>query len=145
MESLATIKADSFLHYNIIRQNFMANSIDEDYQTREGILEMIIVSHDNTNKRMYKRLVSLFNKGIKIDSCSITNLSYNTTKHQIDGKMILVMSDDKNNKWTLIQPIYYNAFSGLYCIQMICKDNDAEIIGDVPKSLKEKDLKKLFR
>lgn len=145
LESLATIKTDSFSHYNIIRQNFMANSIDEDYQTREGILEMIIVSHDNTNKRMYKRLVSLFNKGIKIDSCSITNLSYNTTKHQIDGKMILVMSDDKNNKWTLIQPIYYNIFSGLDSRQMICKDKNAEIIGTVPKSLKEKDLKKLFR
>ena len=55
------------------------------------------------------------------------------------------MSDDKNNKWTLIQPIYYNAFSGFYSIQMICKDKDAEIIGTVPKSLKEKDLKKLFR
>ena len=145
LESLATIKGNSFSHYNNIRQNFMANRIDEDYQTRKGILEMLIVTHDNTNKRMYEKLVALFDKDIKIDSCSITNLSYNTDKHQIDGKMILIMSDSKNDKWTLIQPVYYNIFSGLDSRQMICKDKNAEIIGTVPKSLKEKDLKKLFR
>lgn len=145
LESLVELKNTHLLQYNIIRQNFIVNTIDEDYQTREGILELMIVSHDKTNKNMYNKLKALFEKGVKIDSCSINNLSYNTDKKQIDGELVLIMSDGKNNKWTLIQSIYFKPFSGYYSIQMVCKDQDAEIIGIVPKSLKEKKLKKLFR
>lgn len=145
LESLVNIKNNSLLQHNIIKQNFLVNSLDEDYKSREGILDLIIVSHDGTNKRIFKKIVSLFDKGVKIDSCSINNLSYNTDNEQVDGDLILIMSDSKNTKWTLIQPVYYNIFSGLDSRQMICKDKDAEIIGTVPKSLKEKDLKKLFR
>ena len=72
-------------------------------------------------------------------------ISYNTDNKQIDGEIVLIMSDGKNNKWTLIQSIYFKPFSGYYSIQMVCKDKDAEIIGTVPKSINEKDLKKLFR
>lgn len=143
--ALIDLKSTGFINHNIIKEKFMSERIDDGYQSREGILKQIITSNDGTNKRLYANLVSLFDKGVSIESCSINNLNYDTNKNQINGNMILIMSDKKDNKWTLIQPVYFSFSTKDYWAGMICKDEDASIIGEIPKNISEKDLKALFR
>ena len=135
------------LHIDYNLQQYITK-LDEDYKTRKALHNTILLAKNNKNDKTFKHLVALFDKGVKIDNCSISNYTYDTKTKHINADLILLMSNDKNNVWTIKHPIYYNTINSDYQnlpYSMFCDDTDSEVFGDIPKDIKLNALKKIFR
>jgi hypothetical protein len=128
----------------------LIESLWDDYENRDGVLNFAIALEDGNHKVLYDRLVKLFKKGIKIESCSFVNDSYSVEDRCIKGEIVLVLTDKKDNKVILNQDytgLTFRREKDDYSRQSIryAVDKDSEVIGEGLEGVNNKDLEKLFR